>query len=323
MVSEADVVMAYRLILGREPENREVVIGKARHFRNLNDLRRDMITSPEFIGNLGERRGLIPSDMGTKPLVWPACRVDADVSTDVLERMVGRIEQEFEYLGLREPHWSVLTEDRFTAENIQENEDDFFASGELPVSCLRVTAKRSGLDLTRYRSCLELGCGLGRVTFWLAREFDHVIGGDISAVHLEHAHKAAARAGANNVTLVHLNAISKYRELPQFDVFFSIIVLQHNPPPLIGFILETILNRLNPGGIAYFQIPTYITNYEFEAEAYLASEPVWGKVGVHCLPQDILFHIIERAGCRVLEMREDDAVGALAISNRLLVRKKD
>jgi len=322
MVSEAEVEMAYRLILGREPENREVVVGKARHFQSLDDLRRDMIASPEFAQSLAGRNALTPTDAGTKPLIWPPCRADVDVPGQTLDRMIRRIEGEFVELGSREPHWSVLTEERFKAENIGQNEDDFFASGELAVSGLRVAASRAGVDLGRYRSCFELGCGLGRITLWLAREFRQVIAGDISAVHLRHAENSAKARRINNITFAHLNKIDRYQALPGFDVFFSIIVLQHNPPPLIGFILEKILDRLNPGGIAYFQVPTYIMNYQFDAEQYLASEPVEGEVEVHCLPQEALFRIIDRTGCKVLEIREDGAIGFQAISNRLLLQKR-
>ena len=320
MVSETDVLMAYRLFLGREPENQQVVIGQARHYRDLKDLRAGFMASPEFLARVNAPMAG-PSDAGTKSLVWPVGKIDVDVTPDVLDRMVKRIEAEFLDLGAREPHWSVLTEDRFKSEKIKNNEDDFFESGKSPVGDLCLAAARSDLDLSRYQSCFELGCGLGRSTMWLARQFRQVTGGDISSVHLDHARNATIRFDLRNVSFVHLNAIHRYRELPPFDVFFSIIVLQHNPPPLMAFILKTILTRLAPGGIAYFQIPTYIVNYKFSAPAYLDSEHPPGEVEVHCLPQTALFDIIELTGCRILEIREDGAVGAFAISNRLLIQK--
>jgi SAM-dependent methyltransferase len=321
VVSESDVLMAYRLFLEREPENQQVVIGQARHYRDLKDLRAGFMASPEFLARVNAPIAGA-SDAGTKSLVWPAGKIDVDVAPDVLDRMVKRIEAEFLDLGAREPHWSVLTEDRFKSENIKKNEDDFFGSGKFPVDDLRLAAARSNLDLSRYQSCFELGCGLGRSTMWLARQFRQVIGADISTVHLNHARDAAGRFDLKNISFMHLNAIRRYQELPPFDVFFSIIVLQHNPPPLMAFILQTILTRLAPGGIAYFQIPTYIVNYTFTALPYLDSEHPPGEVEVHCLPQAALFDIIDATGCRISEIREDGAVGALAISNRLLIQKR-
>jgi len=320
MVSETDIIMAYRLLLGREPENRAVVTGQAGHYPDIQSLREGFMTSPEFRAVAGGSFSGSP-DHGTKVLIWPAIDVDVYVSSDILERMVKRVEGEFIYLGTREPHWSVLTEERFKAENIHDHEDEFFRSGELQFNDLLIAAARSGVELSRYRSCFELGCGLGRCTIWLARQFSSVVGGDISTVHLEHAAATATKTGLTNVSFVNLNEIRRYQDLQPFDVFFSIIVLQHNPPPLMAFILETILTKLTRGGIAYFQIPTYILDYRFSVDDYLVSENPVGQVEVHCLPQTALFEIIARTGCRVLEMREDGAIGALAISNRLLIQK--
>jgi SAM-dependent methyltransferase len=320
VVSESDVIMAYRLIMGREPESATVVRNHARNFQSLQDMRTDFMNSAEF-HEIARRPSGTLQNPGVKTLNWPAEAVEVDVAPDVLERMIGRIEGEFLSLGRTEPHWSVLTADRFKSENIHEHEDEFYASGAEPVEELRIVADRCKVDLTRLRSCFELGCGLGRSTIWLARQFDQVIGGDISAAHLEHARQAAARFGMQNITFTHLNQVRSYQALPGFDMFFSMIVLQHNPPPLMARILETILHQLAPGGIAYFQIPTYLTNYAFSASTYLESAAPVGNVEVHCIPQTALFAIIERTGCRVLEIREDGCLGANAISNRILLRK--
>ena len=40
--------MAYRLLLGREPENEDVVTAKAAHFESLQHLRADFMDSVEF-----------------------------------------------------------------------------------------------------------------------------------------------------------------------------------------------------------------------------------------------------------------------------------
>ena len=48
MVSEFDVEMAYKYLLGRPPENRDVVVAKAAGHDSLDDLRRAMFRSAEF-----------------------------------------------------------------------------------------------------------------------------------------------------------------------------------------------------------------------------------------------------------------------------------
>jgi SAM-dependent methyltransferase len=319
MVAETDVVMAYRLLMGREPENEDVVVKQAQAHRTIQDLRREFISSPEFKNRIGA--DIIAADTGHKPHNWPPIGVDVDIDQASIDRIFGRIEGEFVDLGEIEPHWSVVTEDRFKAANIAQTEADFFESGKGVVENLKLTADRCGIDISSYRSCFELGCGLGRSTIWLAERFQQVFGGDISPLHLRHAGETMRRFGRTNVTLLHLNGLAAYRDLPNFDVFFSIIVLQHNPPPMMKVLLATILQKLNPGGIAYFQIPTYILNYTFAAAGYLDTVHPARRVEVHCLPQPDLFRVIREAGCELLEVREDGAVGAAAISNRLLVRK--
>ena len=312
--------MAYRLLLGREPENEDVVTAKAAHFESLQDLRANFMDSVEFQEKLKVPM-IRPGDPGVKPLSWPAAEVEVSVSPAVLRRMVRRIEGEFLDLGATEPHWSVLTSERYRAKNIRENETEFYASGSEAVSQFQAAAARCGLDLSSYKACFELGCGVGRITLWLARLFPAVTGADISVNHIDLAQAAAIRIGTTNISFLNINKIEQYETLPPFDVFLSLIVLQHNPPPLIAFILEAILTRLSPGGAAYFQIPTHLTDYCFRAADYVESPPMVGNAEVHCIPQAVLFAIVRRTGCEVLEIREDSSLGSNAISNRLLLRK--
>jgi SAM-dependent methyltransferase len=320
VVTKAEVEMAYRLILGREPEDERVVAQHAVPSRTLDHLRQSFLGSEEFRIRLEAIRSDV-GDFGCKALDWAPVDVEVDVSPAVLERMIERIEREFQHMGETEPHWSVISTEEFRAENIESNEEAFFHSGQGVVNDLRATASRCGVELPRRAGCFELGCGLGRSTMWLADEFAYVLAADVSAAHLELAKRAMLRFGKLNVELRHINTIRGLEELAPFDVFFSIIVFQHNPPPLIAYMLRTILAKLNPGGIGYFQVPTYIYGYKFDAENYLAIEQTPSVPEMHALPQPILLDIIREAGCRLLEIREDGAAGRMAISNRIFVQK--
>jgi SAM-dependent methyltransferase len=321
VVTTTEVEMAYRLILGREPESEKVVAKHAVPNRTLDDLRRSFLTSEEFGLGFGKLKSATPNDMGCKPLVWSAIQVDVDVSAEHLTKMVERIEREFKHMGETEPHWSVISAEQFKSENIQDNKPEFFESGSGVVDDLRAAAARCGVALDKLETCFELGCGLGRSTIWLADQFKTVVAADISAAHLELAARILQEFDKSNVELHHINTLSALKKLDGFDVFFSIIVLQHNPPPLIAFILRTLLQKLRPGGIGYFQVPTYTIGYRFDAERYLAIEQAPGVPEMHVIPQSVLLRIIEDAGCQLLEMREDGAAGLHSISNRLLVQR--
>jgi len=256
-----------------------------------------------------------------KPLTWPPIKVDTVVAPDQFRQMVARVEQNFRHMGETEPHWSVLSTDKFLANNIETTEAEFFESGKNPVMQLKHTAARCGLDLSHFNTCLELGCGLGRSTIWLAQEFRNVVGADISAPHLRMAAEIATRFGRPNISFLNVSDLSALKTGPEFDAFFSIIVLQHSPPPIIHHVLTTILGRLKLGGIAYFQVPTYRLGYSFDVQKYLATPLRLGVPEMHVIPQPELHTLIENSGCRILEMREDSAAGGDHISSRLFVRK--
>jgi 2-polyprenyl-3-methyl-5-hydroxy-6-metoxy-1,4-benzoquinol methylase len=318
-LSANEVILAYRLFLDREPESPEVVAIHVAHHKNLKALRAAMLKSMEF-------RRKLPAALSvpaTKPLNWPAIKVDVDVTTEQLAEMVRLVEGNWEALGRSEPHWSVLTSDQFKSAKIQETEEQFYQSGMESLELVTSATARCGVDVAALKTCLELGCGVGRVTVWLAKLFHSVVGVDISRPHLALAEVAAQRHAALNISFTHINSLQSLRDLPHFDCLFSVIVLQHNPPPVIYAILDTLLPKLNPGGVAYFQLPTYRLGYLFEASTYLANAAIRGKMEMHVLPQPVLFSLYAKHDCRVLEAREDGKAGSpLIVSNSFLIQKQ-
>jgi SAM-dependent methyltransferase len=314
-VTRDEVAAGYELIVGEAP-TQDQINTYVNDCQTSTELRARIFQSPQFHARvLGS---VIPM---CKPLDWPPLRIDVDVAPDLLRRMIDRVERTFRFLGETEPHWSVLSAERFRAANIDKTEDEFFASGSYDVDRLRQVADRCGIKLSDFQSCFELGCGVGRTTRWLADAFDVVIGADISPSHLEIARQTMRRFGKLNVLLQLVDSIAALETVPRFDVFLSVIVLQHNPPPLIAHLLKTVLGKLRPGGLAYFQVPTYHFGYTFDAEAYVANELKLGSAEMHVLPQHVVLDIANRAGCVPLEVREDTSGAYGMISQRFFLRK--
>jgi hypothetical protein len=113
-----------------------------------------------------------------------------------------------------------------------------------------------------------------------------------------------------------------FSKIGKFDVAYSKIVLQHNPPPVMYELLRGLLSVINLGGVAYFQIPTYCISYNFSVDHYMKKDNLH-EMEMHFMPQNLLFKLIESSGCIVLDIREDDAIGMLgtAISNTMIVQK--
>ena len=182
----------------------------------------------------------------------PLQYVETELKPDVLQTMFNRIQEQWRALGETEPHWSVLSHKKFKSKTLAGTEDEFYVSGKDTANLMDEFFARAGLPLPR-GSCLELGCGVGRVTRYLADKFRRVYAVDISKGNLTVAARHLTSCNVNNVDLIQINAISDFDTLPRFDFLFSTIVLQHNPPPIQKVIIDNLLDKLNLGGSCLFQ----------------------------------------------------------------------
>jgi SAM-dependent methyltransferase len=317
VTSRSEVELCYRILLGREPESTAIVDELTKTYRTISALRLAMLHSDEF-KTLFESINAV----GLRPLSSPRNHVEVVVAPEYLKKMMGRVEASWEELGKSEPFWSVLVQDRFLLANLKGDTAEFYASGSADVELFFSAAARAGIaEFDDLPVCMEYGCGIGRLTVWLAERFKNVIACDISQPHLDNARVVLNERGIDNIELVKVAAVDEVAKLRGYDVFFSVIVLQHNPPPIAAYIIEQSLHNLNPGGLAYFQIPTYRLDYQFTAREYVEDEGQHG-MEMHIVPQIELFKLFARCGCSVLEVREDDRIGdPRFVSNSFLLQK--
>lgn len=309
MVTRPEVETAYGLLFGRMPESDEAMAWHMSH-ETMVDFMRAIMDSREFQDKFGRPE---------TPLDWPPSQVEVAVDPAAMAGLFAHVEQTWRGLGDTDAFWSVLSQPKFKPEQLADNIEVFRDGGRSDVGRLRAFAARSGIDLAQFKCCFELGCGVGRTTRWLAKTFPRVIAGDISASHLRLMREEVGAAPVEGVLLTSPDAIGA---LPEYDVFFSCIVLQHNPPPIMALMLRAALTRLSPGGVGFFQVPTYSLGYTFETKAYAAALPAMGEMEMHVLPQRDVFAIAAACGCVVLEVREDGAAGNLdGVSNTFLVQK--
>jgi hypothetical protein len=111
--------------------------------------------------------------------------------------------------------------------------------------------------------------------------------------------------------------------MPECDFFYSRIVFQHNPPPLIRILIKAGLGALRQQGIAIFQVPTYASGYTFHVQDYLSTDSN-ADMEMHRIPQPEIFSLIVNTGCRVMEVREDNCIGRQGswISNTFIVKRE-
>lgn len=234
--------------------------------------------------------------------------VEYDVPESQLDAILNHIQKVWTNLGNTEPHWSVASVPDFRADKISDTLDSFNQSGKYEVdNALRMVA-RSGVSLNSHGTALEYGCGVGRVTRWWAPLFKSMIGVDVSASHLRLARSYMQDSSISNFDLIHIQSFSDIKCLPRYDFLYSKIVLQHNPPPVIYKTLETLIERLNPGGYAIVQFPTYCRNYSFTGNDYIRKMDSISDMEMHVLPQHVVYTLLNRYRCRPLESMRDHLV---------------
>jgi SAM-dependent methyltransferase len=295
-LSADQIHLVYQGLLGRPPENDLIVqqwLGKG---ANLSAIIQDIVKSQEFQNRRDES-----DDDG---IYGPRAKVDIAVGEDEYDRMVARIVGQWVKLGENDPHWSVLTAPEYRKSVLDTAAiADFYATGKGEVDSLEDFCVANNVPPPS-GTCFELGCGVGRVTYHLAQGFDTVIAADISPGNLAEAKHYIGRQGdIENIDFRLLTSPRDIEGITEFDCFYSIIVLQHNPPPMQHAFLKHILGSLNSGGIFFFQTQAALKGYSFDIASYLTESVK--DLDMHCLPMNDILGLVADTGCMVRDIQPD------------------
>lgn len=163
--------------------------------------------------------------------------------------------RDWDELADLDPLWAVLSapEGKFGGWDLNQ----FFRTGQEEVR--EILSQASGINLPgHWRSALDFGCAVGRLTRVLASHFQQCTGVDISEQMVQKA-RQLNRSFANCTFLV--NAESNLRIFPDnsFDFILTDIVLQHLPTESVirSYIAEFIRVLANDG-LLVFQLPSFI-----------------------------------------------------------------
>jgi 2-polyprenyl-3-methyl-5-hydroxy-6-metoxy-1,4-benzoquinol methylase len=299
----AVVSLLYQTILGREADAEglrnkadSLVTGR----QTLPQLLLAFKSSNEFAD---KQRRLRPNLTG-----FPAF-ADADVfvAPDVVEALFSKTATYWRSKASQpeEMYWSVLTEANWRRAPTTDDRRAFVQTGaDYAKRVLADFTRRTGRPAAGLR-CLDFGCGVGRLALNFAPQVAEVCAVDFSGSHLAELKKNAELFGCGEKVSTWL--LEKPRDLenvPTFDVAYSLIALQHNTPPVIAFVIGSLLRHLHPNGIAFLHVTLARVGYQgFSVERYLADPEAGSTMEVHFLPRQNLNAVVQRAGCELVTSR--------------------
>jgi len=157
------------------------------------------------------------------------------------------------YIATGRPHWTL---------------DEFLDSGK--------TAVQQLLEAVGHRpdptdSVIEVGCGIGRMSFALARLFREVIAVDVSEEMINQANNLKSQLGYQNVRFICNNGRDlSFLPSSSCDLGVSFAVFQHLPDQrLIVEYIHELGRVVRTGGHVLFQLPVYKEGLWASAWRYL------------------------------------------------------
>jgi ubiquinone/menaquinone biosynthesis C-methylase UbiE len=171
-----------------------------------------------------------------------------------------RSNTEWQQWGREDPLWGVATwAGKHKDGSSPWTEEEFYAVGESDFHDFLHQWQHYGVNRA---SCLEVGCGAGRLTKQLAATFDQVYAVDVSEDMIARARNAVG----DNVQFSLVDGLHLPHSDDAVTAVFSALVLQHLDNAQLGYTYFRELFRvLQPGGTLMIQIPLYRQPYNAPA----------------------------------------------------------
>jgi SAM-dependent methyltransferase len=163
-----------------------------------------------------------------------------------------RLRETWTQLGERDAFWAVLAGRWGTS--AESGEKEFFDIGEAEI-VLRMHELRDLAPDLRRGTALDFGCGAGRLTRALSRQFERAVGVDIAPSMIQRA-KELNRDYPDCEFFLNGEDLSRFGD-ETFDFVYSNLVLQHMPPELSRRYIPELFRVARRGSVVVFQLPSH------------------------------------------------------------------
>jgi ubiquinone/menaquinone biosynthesis C-methylase UbiE len=165
---------------------------------------------------------------------------------------------EWKQWGKDDPLWGVASWANKQKDGASPwTEEEFYSLGASDWQDFLHQWQQYGLN---NQSCLEIGCGAGRITKQLALSFDHVYAVDVSEEMISRARQAI---GSTNVQFSVIDGLHLPQEDSLVQAIFSTHVLQHLDNAEIGLsYFREFYRVLGAGGTIMIHLPLYQAPYD-------------------------------------------------------------
>ncbi len=319
-VSPQDVARLYRLLLDRDPES-DFAMSEKVH-RDWLDVIEEFVVSTEY--RQAQRR-TAARELSTRAVEFDA---PLQVTDPELRELFEETRSHWLSVGTSEEtvDWSVLTSDQYLGRKSSAEVVDFYRTGaeHLDLVLDLVKRVRPSFRLQDAR-VLDFGCGVGRVLRHLVETTAWSEGWDFSTTHLEWLLRRFAEFDipADSFGIRALDSLDIAEPDPRFDLSFSLLTLQHNPPPLIAHLLREIFRSLTPGGIAVLHIPTVplVGGNGFSIAGYKETHAT--ELGLYAFPREAVLDIADRHGAQLRWSRYADWTSPAVLDEFLVFSREE
>lgn len=159
--------------------------------------------------------------------------------------------RDWEALADTDPFFGVLSDP--TKYGGRWETEEFFESGRAHVQKLMRTLGDLRVSFDR-GTCLDFGCGVGRLTRPLSEHFAQTVGVDVAPSMIDRARRYCGPGGTCDF-VVNRDPDLRQFQPATFDVVHSCLVLQHVPPEIALRYIGEFFRVCKPGGLVVFQLP--------------------------------------------------------------------